>query len=138
MDHSFLLSGYQPVFEIFILILFQIFRGSLIIFTGLLTVIWLRKKLEWFKWLGMFVILGGLAITGVGDLSAPKECFAANMNLTANVSESFHMYSRIDISTGTFGAMLTTDDEDCAAESSGTLGKGLVGDMLIIAGQVII
>ena len=92
--------------------------------------------MEWFKWLGMFVILGGLAITGVGDLSAPKECFAAN--LTANASESFHMYSHIDISTGTFGVMLTTDDENCAAESSGTLGKGLVGDMLIIAGQVII
>jgi len=64
--------------------LFQILRGSLIIFTGLLTVLWLRKKLEWFRWVGMFVILGGLIITGVGETYAPKRCYVVNLTNTSD------------------------------------------------------
>ena len=42
--------------------------------------LWLRKKLEWFRWLGMFVILGGLIITGVGETYAPKRCYVINLD----------------------------------------------------------
>merc|ERR1711892_343083 len=94
---------------------FQIFRGSLIIFTGLLTVLWLRKRLEWFKWVGMFVILGGLAMVGVGDLTAPKECLSANLS---NDTLGYRMYLPVDVGTGTFGVKLTTDDESCADDDS--------------------
>ena len=46
---------------------YQMLRGSVIIFTGLASRIFLRKKLHWYKWLGMFVILGGLFIVGCAD-----------------------------------------------------------------------
>merc|ERR1711892_32597 len=117
---------------------FQIFRGSLIIFTGLLTVVWLRKRLEWFRWLGMFVILCGLAITGVGDLSTPAECLSTNItdfpsqNLTS--LEYFHTKRHINVGTGTFGATLTTDDEEC---TDGGAGAGLLGNVLIVGAQVV-
>ena len=44
---------------------FQMLRGALIVFTGLLTVTFLRKKLKVFQWIGIFIILGGLIIVGM-------------------------------------------------------------------------
>ena len=114
---------------------FQIFRGSLIIFTGLLTVLWLRKRLEWFKWVGMFVILGGLAMLGVGDLTSPKECFSAN--LTDNQPTIEHpLYLPLHVGTGAFGVKLNTDDELCADDNSAASAE-FKGDMLIVAAQVL-
>ena len=34
--------------------------------------IFLKRKLEWFRWLGMLVIMGGLAIIGAADLIQPE------------------------------------------------------------------
>jgi drug/metabolite transporter (DMT)-like permease len=51
---------------------YQMLRGSVIIFTGLASRFFLRKKLHWYKWLGMFVILGGLFIVGCADLFSKK------------------------------------------------------------------
>jgi len=107
---------------------FQIYRGSLIIFTGLLTVMWLRKRLEWFKWVGMFAILGGLAITGVADLKAPKECYSSYVT---NVSSVDTLY----IGAENFSSTLTTDDANCA--DSGGNGKAILGNLLIVAAQVV-
>ena len=46
---------------------FQMLRGAVIIFTGLNSMIFLRRKLEWFRWFGMFVIVCGLVIVGAAD-----------------------------------------------------------------------
>lgn len=35
---------------------FQMLRGSIMIFVGLLSIVFLKKKLEWFRWAGMAVI----------------------------------------------------------------------------------
>merc|ERR1711992_282458 len=53
---------------------YQMLRGSVIIFTGLASRFFLRKKLNWYKWLGMFVILGGLFVVGCADLFSADEC----------------------------------------------------------------
>lgn len=42
-------------------------RGSIMIFVGLLSIIFLKKKLEWFRWAGMAVIAGGIAMVGGAD-----------------------------------------------------------------------
>ena len=42
-------------------------RGSIMIFVGILSVLFLKKKLEWFRWLGMAIIFGGLIVVGVSD-----------------------------------------------------------------------
>uniref|UniRef100_A0A8C3RFG6 Solute carrier family 35 member F6 n=1 Tax=Cyanoderma ruficeps TaxID=181631 RepID=A0A8C3RFG6_9PASS len=47
---------------------FQMLRGSLIIFTGLLSVAFLGRKLEWSHWLGILLTILGLALVGLADL----------------------------------------------------------------------
>ena len=46
---------------------FQMLRGSILIFVGIMSVIFLKRKLEWFRWLGMGIILCGLVTVGVSD-----------------------------------------------------------------------
>lgn len=46
---------------------FQMLRGSVIIFTGILSVTFLGNKLKWNQWLGMLVVVFGLIIVGTGD-----------------------------------------------------------------------
>ena len=47
--------------------------GSVIIFTGITSMIFLKRRLEWFRWAGMLTILAGLIITGLPDLLYEKE-----------------------------------------------------------------
>lgn len=46
---------------------FQMLRGSLIVFTGIFTRIFLKRKLPLYKWLGIIVIISGLGIVGASD-----------------------------------------------------------------------
>jgi len=46
---------------------FQMLRGALIVFTGLLTITILKRKLKAFQWVGIFVIIVGLATVGSND-----------------------------------------------------------------------
>ena len=47
---------------------FQMLRGSVIIFTGLLSVAFLNSKLRLYQWIGMFTVVVGLALVGIGDV----------------------------------------------------------------------
>ena len=47
---------------------FQMLRGSVIIFTGLLSVGFLNATLQGFKWLGMGLVTLGLVVVGVSDI----------------------------------------------------------------------
>lgn len=47
---------------------FQMLRGALIVFTGILTITVLKRKLKAFQWVGIFVIIVGLAVVGSNDL----------------------------------------------------------------------
>ena len=46
---------------------FQMLRGSVIIFTGLLSVAFLKTKLKLHQWVGMFTVVVGLVLVGIGD-----------------------------------------------------------------------
>jgi len=47
---------------------FQMLRGALIIFTGLLSVAFLGRKLKVYEWTGIFFVMAGLCIVGVSDM----------------------------------------------------------------------
>ena len=49
---------------------YQMLRGSVIIFTGLLSRIFLNRRLKWYQWLAMAVILLGLFMVGISDVVA--------------------------------------------------------------------
>lgn len=47
---------------------FQMLRGAVVIFTALLSVAFLGRKIRGHMWLGMFFILSGLALVGISDI----------------------------------------------------------------------
>ncbi|XP_062981582.1 solute carrier family 35 member F6 [Elgaria multicarinata webbii] len=49
---------------------FQMLRGAVIIFTGLLSVAFLGRKLVWNQWLGIVITIVGLVVVGLADLSS--------------------------------------------------------------------
>lgn len=47
---------------------FQMLRGALIIFTGLLSVAFLGRKLKYYEWLGILFVMMGLSVVGISDM----------------------------------------------------------------------
>ncbi|CAK9296164.1 unnamed protein product [Gordionus sp. m RMFG-2023] len=47
---------------------FQMLRGAVIIFTGLMSVTFLNSYLSPIKWFGIFIIIAGLTLVGLSDL----------------------------------------------------------------------
>lgn len=47
---------------------FQMLRGALIIFTGLLSVAFLERKLKVYEWTGIAFVMAGLVIVGLSDM----------------------------------------------------------------------
>ncbi|NXL52475.1 S35F6 protein, partial [Podilymbus podiceps] len=52
---------------------FQMLRGSVIIFTGLLSVAFLGRRLELSQWLGILVTIVGLVVVGLADLRSSHD-----------------------------------------------------------------
>lgn len=52
---------------------FQMLRGSVVIFTGILSVLFLKRKLHLFHWVGMGLLLTGLCLVGVASVLQQKE-----------------------------------------------------------------
>jgi len=52
---------------------FQMLRGSIMIFVGLLSIVFLKKKLEWFRWAGMAVVFAGILMVGGADFMKTGE-----------------------------------------------------------------
>ena len=46
---------------------FQMLRGSVVIWTGIFSLFFLKKRLLAYHWAGMFLVLGGLALVGVAS-----------------------------------------------------------------------
>ena len=52
---------------------YQMLRGTNIIFIGLLSVIFLKRKLEWFKWTGIAVVIIGTVMVGAAEFFKETE-----------------------------------------------------------------
>uniref|UniRef100_A0A2L2YA49 Putative conserved plasma membrane protein n=1 Tax=Parasteatoda tepidariorum TaxID=114398 RepID=A0A2L2YA49_PARTP len=59
---------------------FQMLRGSVIVFTGLLSVAFLGRKLKPYEWLGIFTVIAGLACVGASDVINPDKTEKHAMN----------------------------------------------------------
>ncbi|CAF1196681.1 unnamed protein product [Didymodactylos carnosus] len=51
---------------------FQMLRGSVMIFTALLSIIFLKKKLTLYNWIGLLTVVAGLTVVGVSDILFDK------------------------------------------------------------------
>ena len=96
----------------------------------------------------MFVILGGLIITGVGETYAPKRCYVVNLTHTSDGLANMDTWvANVDTQVAIKDTQMAnndtrvlpeysyvTSDEECA--QSGSESHLLVGILLIVAGQV--
>lgn len=60
--------------------MFQMLRGTMVVFTGILTVTLLKRKLHYHHWLGIVLISAGAAIVGASRQSLPFETAAFHCN----------------------------------------------------------
>jgi len=78
---------------------FQMLRGSVVIFTGLLSVVLLGRKLQPYHWGGMLLVLGGLVLVGLsgfldksgGSASASNPLLGDLIIVVAQVVVAFQM-----------------------------------------------
>jgi len=113
---------------------FQMLRGAVIIFTGILSTIFLRHKLQWFKWLGMIFVIGGLVTVGVNDLIHGEDNGgnnSTNMTVSGYHSSSSGLWSSPrDFPRGLAMALYGDDPK-----SNTDL---IIGDLLIFCSQIIV
>jgi len=102
---------------------FQMLRGAVIIFTGILSKIFLRRSLAWFKWAGMLFVIGGLVTVGTSDMVTQKPC-----NTTTNTNTEPNTFSPFSY------ASLSVHQSDCKNDTTSIF----VGDLLIFSSQVIV
>eukprot|EP00455_Lapot_gusevi_P022382 TRINITY_DN232_c0_g1_i1.p1 TRINITY_DN232_c0_g1~~TRINITY_DN232_c0_g1_i1.p1 ORF type:complete len:367 (-),score=138.06 TRINITY_DN232_c0_g1_i1:137-1237(-) len=60
---------------------FQMLRGGVIVFTGLLSVMWLKRQMAWSKWAGIGFIMVGLAVVGISSALNASGKASSNMML---------------------------------------------------------
>jgi len=78
---------------------FQMLRGSVVIFTGILSKVFLKRQLYPFQWLGMFFVLLGLGGVGLAsvlgggsdDANAPDPILGDILIISAQVVVAIHM-----------------------------------------------
>jgi len=110
---------------------FQMLRGSVIVFTAGMSIIFLKRWPKIYQWIGIVIIIGGLCIVGAGDMIYQEE--TGSHCLTPNATT---------ISPSTTTAMPTTTDPTMTTagpceEVKEKLGSNpLVGDIIIIIGEV--
>ena len=104
------------------------FVGAVIIFTGILSVIFLRRRLEWFRWSGMILVIGGLVTVGLTDiLYTPNGKNSTEIQPTPEYNATYQPdfnYGNIMLGKVEDGS----DDHDPQSL--------LLGDVLIVCAQV--
>jgi len=102
---------------------FQMLRGAVIIFTGILSKIFLRRNLAWFKWAGMLFVIGGLVTVGTSDMVTQKPCNSTSTTTNSTPTFSAFSYSSVSVHSS-----------DCKNDTTSIF----LGDILIFSSQVIV
>jgi len=64
---------------------FQMLRGAVVIFTGILSMIFLKRKLKMYHWTGMLLVLLGLGVVGLSNVLFGGESQSAPNPLTGDI-----------------------------------------------------
>jgi len=120
---------------------FQMIRGSIMIFVGLLSIPVLKKRLKWFQWLGMAVIFTGIFAIGLVDFFYPGKKSHGGGKCIADMKTSNQTYLNSSSPLcGPFGSgpcnytLLTPENDE---GSDGFTMDMLVGDLIILCAQVV-
>ncbi len=64
---------------------FQMLRGSVVVFTSLLSLVFLRKNLRVAQWIGLGILVLGLITVGISSVLVPKNSTQAPNPVLGNV-----------------------------------------------------
>jgi len=118
---------------------FQMLRGSVIVFTAILSIIFLKRWPKMYQWLGFVIIIAGLCIVGAGDMIYKEEIHETCMDLIPNVTTTTMMTTTTTmagITTTTAAPITTTYHYVPECEKSKLGSNPLVGDIIIVLGEV--
>ena len=121
----------------------QMLRGSIILFTGMLSVVFLKRKLERFHFIGMGITIVGITIVGFASIYSPMTPLVEDCCCTLNKSEVGVLggddgYGHCSRTDGAFIISPADEDYKVCSDDEGSKDSQLVvvGDILIIASQV--
>ena len=101
---------------------YEMLKGSVIIFTGINSKLFLKRQMSWKKWASMVVILIGLIIVGLADVIQPADKVGDENNATLN---------------STFEHVIFGSEVDAKCNTSGNvLSNEVVGDIMIVGAQI--
>lgn len=117
--------------------IYQMTRGALVLFTGLLSVLFLRRRLAPYKWLGLFIVMAGVAIVGLAGAIAPDHK-AVPSEKAAVLGGGWHQDIKeqfdkgLDLAVGRRSA----SDFEVETERSPLAVQTIVGVLLIACAQI--
>ena len=100
---------------------FEMLRGSVIIFTGINSCVFLRQRLPLMKWASMIIILIGLIFVGLADVLQQAEKNGAQNSTFANIMDSSS--ANIDV------------DSKCVRNET-AISFEVVGNIMVVAAQI--
>jgi len=111
---------------------FQMFRGAVIIFTGIFSQIFLGRKMQWFKWMGIFLVISGLITVGINDV--------ISQGGSKNTTEPTDQLLNQDLDDGRYWTPPPSLLRLYGAEGNGTKSDSdiILGDALIFCSQIIV
>ncbi|XP_059085248.1 solute carrier family 35 member F6-like [Tigriopus californicus] len=112
---------------------FQMLRGAVIIFTGLFSRIFLRRRFQWFKWFGIGLIIIGLAVVGLCDMLYLHPAHHKNETLVETQSNLQSPLFHAEYYGGSIQGL-----NALVSESNKSSSDVLLGDILIVCAQVIV
>jgi len=102
---------------------FQMLRGTMVVFTGLLTVLLLKRRLHIHHWLGIILISAGAAIVGASSV--------------LSVGHYVHRPAHADVPHRDYSRRLLMVEGMMSKVEAAGAASPLLGDLLIVGAQVL-
>ena len=115
--------------------------GAVIIFTGILSVLILRRSLQWFRWLGMIFVIGGLVTVGLTDILYSDNGKNATYVIPPDPAYNTSLHQGQYIHKNFYDGHLILGDDATTlvgVEDEHTPTELLMGDVIIVCAQVLL
>ncbi len=107
--------------------IYQMSRGALVLWVGVLSVIFLSRRLRAYQWASLIIVVIGVAIVGLSG-SLVKKAVSIDNDVTVEVVKRMGRVLRRALEGQQMGSTLRVEDDDPA--------KVAVGVLLILFAQV--
>ncbi|CAO3610607.1 unnamed protein product [Cunninghamella blakesleeana] len=77
--------------------IYQMLRGAVVIFTGIFSYLFLKRKLRVFEWFSLFMVVLGVGIVGLSSVLVPQKRPSMNENGDIIMEEEFDWHSLIGV-----------------------------------------